>query len=128
MRPGPPRGATATLEVTVRADLVEPGEPAVYGTTQLAGDVTRVCRRLLEGHLEAGESATGVRLELLQRAPVAVGESLVLTATVASVAPASLTAEVLVRHHSALVARGSYELAIVADDDVAAEVTARARP
>ena len=127
MRPGPPRGATATLEVTVRADLVEPGDHAVYGITQLAADVTRVCRRLLDGHLEDGESATGSRLDLLQRAPVAVGETVTLTASVANVAPTSLTAEVLVRHRGSVVARGSYELRVVVAGEVAAELAARAR-
>jgi predicted thioesterase len=112
--------------VTVRPDAAETSEPAVYGLTQLTADVGRVCRSLLDGHLEDGEGAVGSKLELLQRAPVPVGESLTLTASVASVAPTSLTAEILARHRGAIVARGSYELRIVAVSAFAAEVAARA--
>lgn len=125
MRPGPPRGATATLEVTVRPDAAAPAEPAAYGMTQLAADVAEVCQSLLDGHLEAGEGAVGVKLDLLQRAPVPVGETVLLTATVASVAPSTLTAEVLARHRGTIVARGSYEQRIVTASAFAAEVAAR---
>lgn len=127
MRPGPPRGDTATLEVTVRRDATDAAEPAVYGMTQVAADVAQVCRALLDGHLEEGEGAVGTKLELLQRAPVPVGEQVSLTATVANVAPTSLTAEVLARHQGTIVARGSYELRIVSMSGFAAEVAQRAR-
>ncbi|MFP4148379.1 MAG: thioesterase family protein [Nitriliruptoraceae bacterium] len=126
MRPGPPRGATATLEVTVRPDATETAEPAVYGMTQLSADVAELGRSLLDGHLEEGEGAVGTRLELLQRAPVPVGEVVSLTATVASVAPTALTAEVLARHRGTIVARGSYEIRVVRRTAFEAEVAARA--
>jgi predicted thioesterase len=113
--------------VTVQRDADEAAEPAVYGMTQVAADVARVCRALLEGHLEEGEGAVGTKLELLQRAPVPVGEDVILTATVASVAPTALTAEVLARHRGTIVARGSYELRIVSTSGFAAEVAERGR-
>ena len=126
MRPGPPRGATATLEVTagVGASTGE-GDPRVYATARLAEDVERVCRDLLTPHLEEGEVAIGVRLELLHRAPVPEGEAVTLTATVASVRPTELTCEVIARHRGTIVARGSFELRVVASPTFDAEVAAR---
>ena len=126
MRPGPPRGATVTIEVTVPAtspadtDLRLP----TYTTATLAADVERVCRGLLDPHLEAGEIAVGVRLELLHRAPVPVGERITLTATVATVQPGGLTCEIQARHGGTIVARGSFEQRIVASTTFDAEVAA----
>jgi len=111
----------------VRPDTTETARPAVYGMTQLSQDVAQVCRSLLDGHLEEGEGAVGTKLELLQRAPVPVGEQVSLTATVASVAPTTLTAEVLARHRGGIVARGSYELRVVEASRFAAEVAERAQ-
>ena len=114
MRPGPPRGATVTIEVTATSDVGE-GEPGprVYGTAALAADTEQVCRSLLTPHLEPGEMAIGVRLELLHRAPVPAGEIVILQATVATVQPRSLTCEVMARHRGTIVARGSFEQRVV---------------
>lgn len=130
MRPGPPRGATATLEVTVpTASPADEGRTLrTYATAALAADVERVCRRLLDPHLEAGEVAVGVRLELLHRAPVPVGERVILTATVATVHPGGLTCEVQARHGTTMVARGSFEQRVLDGATFDAEVSARATP
>lgn len=126
MRPGPPRGATATLEVAASSDVPvnQPG-PRVYSTASLAADAEQVCRSLLLPHLEPDEMAVGVRLELLNRAPVPVGETVVLQATVASVQPNGLTCEVMARHRGTLVARGSYEQRIVRAAAFSTEVADR---
>ena len=129
MRPGPPRGETITLEVTVSADMsariggqeIHP----VYGTVALVGHVEQLCRELLEPHLETGEDAVGARIELLHRAPVPVGETVVIVATVASVGPTTLTCEILAKHGGAVVARGSFEQRIVTIAGFAAEVAGR---
>jgi fluoroacetyl-CoA thioesterase len=129
MRPGPPRGDTATLEVTVtpemsaRLDDVE--IHPVYGTTALVQHVEQVCRRLLTPHLEAGEEGVGAALEISQRLPVPVGETVTLTATVASVGPTQLVCEVMVRHAGANVARGSFEQRVVDLAGFRAEVEGR---
>ncbi len=129
MRPGPPRGATETLEVTVTPEMTARIDGreihAVYGTVALIADIERVCRRLLEPHLEPGEEGVGGAVDVLHRAPVPVGETVTLTANVASVAPNRLVCEVLVRHAGVMVARGSFEQRIVAVDAFRAEVEAR---
>jgi fluoroacetyl-CoA thioesterase len=128
MRPGPPRGAAATLEVVASSDVpVDHPGPRVYSTSALAADAEQVCRALVRPHLEPDELAVGVRLELLHRAPVPVGETVVLQATVASVQPDALTCELMARHHGSLVARGSYEQRIVRVAAFSAEVADRAR-
>ena len=129
MRPGPPRGATASLEVTVTPDMTAriAGREihAVYGTVALVAHMEQVCRSVLEPHLEDGEEGVGARIELLHRAPVPVGETISLVATVATVGHTTLTCEVLVRHGGTVVARGSFEQHIVRIDDFLAEIEAR---
>jgi predicted thioesterase len=80
---------------------------------------------VLEPHLEAGEEGVGAKIELLHRAPVPVGETITLLATVATVAQTSLTCEILARHRGDVVARGSFEQRIVQVADFLAEVDAR---
>jgi fluoroacetyl-CoA thioesterase len=129
MRPGPPRGATATLEVTVTPEMAATagGRPAhpVYGTTALVAHVEQVCRSLLEPHLEAGEDGVGSSIEVQHRAPVPVGETVALVATVAAVEPSRLVCEVLVRHGGTIVARGSYAQRVVPVTTWRAEIDAR---
>jgi fluoroacetyl-CoA thioesterase len=131
MRPGPPRGETATLEVTVTPDMTArvAGEEVhpVYGTAALVGHVEEVCRQLLVPHLEAGEEGVGAAIEVHHRAPVPVGETVTLVATVASVGPTTLVCEVLARHGGTLVARGSFEQRVVPLETFRAEVEARRR-
>ncbi len=127
MRPGPPRGATTTLTVTVEgaAATGNGNAAATYTTTSLTSDVERVCHQLVRPHLEPDEVAVGVRLELLHRAPVAAGEEVTLTATVATVHPSGVTCEVLTRHRGTIVARASFEQRVVPATTYDAEVAAR---
>ena len=129
MRPGPPRGATATLEVTVTPDMAARvgGRQihAVYGTLPLVAHVEQVCRELLEPHLEPGEEGIGSRIELVHRAPVPVGETVTLVATVASVTQRKLVCEVLVRHAGLIVARGSFEQSLIDVEEFEGQVEAR---
>lgn len=129
MRVGPPRGATATLEVTVTHDMAATvaGERihAVYGTTALIGHMEQVARSMLVPHLEPGEEGVGTGVDLAHRAPVPIGEQVVLTATVATVTPTKLVCEVIVRHGSDIVARGSVEQRVVTLDAFRAEVEQR---
>lgn len=129
MRPGPARGETATLEVTVTAEMCAAVGAeqvhAVYGTVALAGHVEQVCRRLLVAHLEPNEEGVGAQIELSQRAPVPVGETVELTASVARVGPKELICEVLVRHQGTLVARGSFDQRVVDRAVFEAEIAAR---
>ncbi|HEX9888777.1 MAG TPA: hotdog domain-containing protein [Nitriliruptorales bacterium] len=117
MRPGPARGETATLEIVVTPDMtarvggreIHP----VYGTGALVQHVEEVCRTILEPHLEEGEEGVGYQMDVTHRAPVAVGASVTLTASVAKVGPQELTCEVLARSGNALVARGSFTQRVV---------------
>lgn len=129
MRVGPPRGATATLEVTVTPDMaaIVAGEQIhpVYGTVALVQHMEQVARSLLVPHLETGEEGVGASVDVHHRAPVPVGETVVLTATVATVAPTKLVCEVLVRHGGTIVARGSVEQRVVHLATFRDEVAAR---
>jgi fluoroacetyl-CoA thioesterase len=102
---------TVTEEMTARFDdeAVHP----VYGTAALVRHMEQVSRRLLKPHLEQGEEGVGVRLETQQRAPVPVGETVELEATVASVDPRRLVTDVLVRSGGRIVAHGVFEQAVV---------------
>jgi fluoroacetyl-CoA thioesterase len=126
MRPGPPRGETATLEVTVTSDMTAHvgGEEIhpVYGTAALVQHVEEVCRQLLVPHLEPGEEGVGYAIELTHRAPVPVGAQLTLTATVQRVGLRQLVCEVMVRQGTRLAARGSFEQRVVPIEDFAAEI------
>jgi fluoroacetyl-CoA thioesterase len=117
MRPGPPRGETATLEVTVTPDMTArvAGQEIhpVYGTHALVQHVEEVCRQLLVPHLEPGEEGVGYHLDVTHRSPVPVGATLTFTATVAEVGPQKLVCEVLVRHGNRLVIRGPFEQRVV---------------
>jgi fluoroacetyl-CoA thioesterase len=129
MRPGPARGTSiadtfvVTSEMSARIDGRE--IHPVYGTGALVADIERLGRRLLEPHLEPGEEAVGAQLEILHRAPVPVGETVTLTATVASVGPTSLVCEVLARHGGTIVARGAFEQRLVHLDRFRQEVERR---
>lgn len=129
MRPGPPRGATATLDVVVTPDMTahatRTAPPPVCGTAALCHQVEQVCRELLEPHLEGDEDGLGAALELAYRIPVPVGETMNLTATVAVVGPTKLVCEVLVRHAGANVARGSFEQRLVSQTSLHDEVDGR---
>lgn len=117
MRPGPARGETATLEIVVTQAMTArvAGQEIhpVYGTAALVQHIEEVCRTILLPHLEAGEEGVGHRMDVTQRAPVPVGATVVLTASVAAVGPQELTCEVLARSGSALVARGSFTQKVV---------------
>lgn len=129
MRPGPPRGETASCTVTVTADKsarVDGREiHPIYGTVALLADIEALCRRVIEPHLEPGEEGVGAGVDLRHRAPVPIGEEVTLVATVATVDRDRLVCEVLARHRGALVARGSFEQRIVPSAVFAAEIEAR---
>jgi fluoroacetyl-CoA thioesterase len=129
MRPGPPRGATATLEVTVTPDMTAriDGQEIhpVYGTGALVAHIEQVCRELLVPHLEPGQEGVGASIDVHHRAPVPVGETVVLVATVATVGPTKLVCEVLARHAGTMIARGSFEQRVVTVDDFRGEIEAR---
>lgn len=96
----------------------------VYGSVALVEHMEQICRVLLEPHLEDGEDAVGHGLDVTHRAPVPVGASVTLTATVAEVRPQRLKCEVLVRQTGRLVARGSFEQRVVKVSEFDAEVAA----
>lgn len=128
MQPGPPRGATESLEVTVSRDMatIVDGHAIhpVYGTQAMVGHMQQVCRNLLVGHLEPGEEGVASHLDLTERAPVPIGAQVTLVATVAQVSAQRLMCEVVVRHGGRMVARGSLDQRIVRTRDFAAEIGA----
>lgn len=126
MRPGPPRGETATRTV-----IAEPSRchragsntgPMVYATSALVTDVEVTCRTLVEPHLEVGETAVDAGVDLRLRTLVPADGEVEITAAVASVMPTKVICEVQARHRGRVVARGSFELRIVAETQVDAEL------
>lgn len=99
--------------------------PAVCGTAALAHEVERICRVLLEAHLEQDEEGLGATVEVSSRVPVPVGETLSLTATVATVGPTKLVCEVLIRHGDANVGRGSFEQHLLPVGELADRIAQR---
>lgn len=128
MQPGPPRGATESLDVTVTSDMAPMVDGRavhpVYGTQALVGHMQQVCRDLLVDHLEPGEEGIGHHLDLTERAPVPVGAEVRLVATVAQVSSQRLMCEVVVRQQGRMVARGSVDQRIVRSRDFLAEIGA----
>lgn len=117
MRAGPPRGASETMVVEVTDEMAaafddEQVHP-VYGTAALVRHVEQVSRRLLKPHLQEGEEGVGVRVSVEHRAPVPVGARVELTASVADVNPHHLVTEVTARFSGRVVARGTFEQAVV---------------
>ncbi len=125
MRPGPARGTSTSLEVTIDASMtdagaatsVEDGLPPTLGTLAMADIVARVARGLLEEHLETDELAIPGRIEIIHRSPVPVGTVAQFEATVQMVEPTRVTCEVLVRTPVGVAARSSYEQEVVARDE-----------
>lgn len=112
---------TPEMTATVGGAEIHP----VYGTAALVSHVEEVCRQLLVPHLEEGEEGVGAHIDVMHRAPVPVGATVTLTATVQRVAPTQLICEVLVRDRTRLVARGSFEQRVVKLDEFRAEVDER---
>lgn len=112
MRPGPEIGESATMSVTVTADMTarfddEDVHP-VYGTASLVRHLEQVSRRLLVPHLEPDEEGVGAAIAVEQLVPVKVGETVELTATVTEVTRRRLVTEVVARHRGEVTARGSF--------------------
>jgi fluoroacetyl-CoA thioesterase len=129
MRFGPPRGDSATHELTITPDLAASGAPGVAPlctAPALLDAAERVARELLTPHLETGEVAPLVAVDVTLRKPLPVGVEVELTATVASVTATKLVCEVLARRDGAIVARGSVEHRVVDGETYAAEVSAAA--
>lgn len=132
MRPGPPRGTTSTLEVVVSAAMcvADDGEVRhpIYSTEALVGHLEQVCHAILAPHLEEGETAVGIGVDVRHREFVPVGERIVLEATVASVEPSRLMFEIMVRHRGAVAIRATFEHQVMSGDEFSARIAQRAMP
>jgi predicted thioesterase len=121
MRFGPARGTMATHELVVDSTMVDSGRstglpaglPQSFGTLAMAHAIADVAREMLARHLDEDEIAVPGRIEIIHRAPVPVGSSVQLEATVQMVEPSRVTCEVLVRTIAGVVARASYEQEVV---------------
>ena len=128
MRPGPPRGDSHDVELTVTDDLAAstaPGLPPVATVPAVLAIGERACRELVAPHLEDGEAVVVAKLDLSVRSPLPVGAVATVTATVALGTPSSVTYEILARHRGNMVARGSLEHRVVDTHTLAAEIEAR---
>ncbi|MEX1176955.1 MAG: hypothetical protein WEB09_00705 [Nitriliruptor sp.] len=127
MRPGPPRGDSTSVELTVTPDHaapIVPGAPALCTAPALLEAAEAVARQLLTPHLETGEVAAAVKVDITIRSPLPVGTPITLVATVASVTHDQLVCEVLARRGGAIAARGSVEHRVVDGHVYADEIAA----
>lgn len=110
-------GTTAAMTVTVTAAMTARFEDEdvhpVYGTAALVQHMEQVSRRLLKPHLELGEEGVGARIEVEHAAPVPIGASVELEATVTEVTPRLLRTEVVARSGGRTVASGTFDQAVV---------------
>ena len=117
LEPGPEIGAVAVMRVTVTDDLAATFDDEhvhpVYGTASLVRHIEQVSRRLLVPHLAPGEEGVGVRIEATHHRPVPVGRDVELTATVTVASPRRLVTAVVARSGRHVVARGTFEQAVV---------------
>lgn len=132
MRPGPARGERLerrlTVEDTLTARVGEREIHPVLGTVPLAAEMERICRELLEPHLEEHEEGIGYALSLEHHSPAPVGAALTVVAEVAAVDTRRLVCEVSVRDAAGrLVASGSFDQRIVAAAAFAAHLDERRR-
>jgi predicted thioesterase len=120
MRPGPARGTNVRHEFVVDASMTDVGRatasselPPTFGTLAIADAVAAVARDLLAEYLEEDDLAVPGRIEIIHRAPIPVGASVELDATVQMVEPTRVTCEVLVRTANGVAVRASYEQEVV---------------
>lgn len=128
MRPGPPRGDSISVELTVTSDLaasLAPGLPAVCTPPAILATAEQASRTLVTPHLDAGEIAMVVEVDLAMRTPLPAGTTATVTATVASVTSNELVSEVLIRQAGTLVARGSLRLRIADARTLGTEIADR---
>lgn len=116
MRPGPPRGETTELTITVSESMTDPSSgpiPPTYGLDAMVVHMGQVSQQILAPHLEPGEIGIGDKADIDRRIPVTIGASVRLIASVAKVGPQELVCEVLLRSGGLLIARGSCTLRVV---------------
>jgi predicted thioesterase len=121
MRSGPARGTSEVETFVVEPSMTDAGRatdlpaglPPTFGTLAMTDAVAAISRRMLAPHLEAEDVAVPGRVELINRAPILVGATVQLEATVQMVEPTRVTCEVLVRTTDGVAARASYEQEIV---------------
>jgi fluoroacetyl-CoA thioesterase len=110
-------GSAATMTVTVTdedtARFDDEHVHPVYGTAALVRHVEQVSRRLLVPLLEHDEEGVGAEITVRQRAPIRVGETVELTATVTAATDRTLTTAVIVEHEGAVAAEATFTQAVV---------------
>jgi predicted thioesterase len=106
--PTPGLSGRATLEVT-DADTalsLRSGDVPVIGTPRIVALCEEACCAAVEGHLEAGETTVGMRVQLDHLAPTNVGSTVTAEATLEKVEGRRLTFTVSVTDDKGLVAAG----------------------
>jgi predicted thioesterase len=110
-------GRDADMTVVVSADMAAAFDDEhvhpVYGTAALVRHAEQVSRRLLVPHLEAGTEGVGAHISVRQHAPVAVGATVQLRATVIEAGPRRLVTTVDVSVADEVVATASFTQAVV---------------
>jgi fluoroacetyl-CoA thioesterase len=116
LRPVAP-AASASHRVTVRdADVPAFGNAGVhdvYGTAAMVRDMERAARMVLEPLLEPGEDGVGAEVWCRHLAPVPVGASVEVAATVVEQTRRRLVCQVEARHDGQLVGEGTVTQVIV---------------
>lgn len=80
----------------------------VYSTPAMVSDIEYACLRLIEPHLDEGESSVGVRVSVDHLAAALLGERVEVAVAVKSVEGRKITLEAEVRDAMELIGRGQH--------------------
>lgn len=104
-------GASATERIRVENDrtIAFMGEAGrVYSTPAMVNDVEYACMRLIQSHLDEGESSVGLHVSMEHLAPTPVGDEVTVEVTVTAVEGRRISLAARVHDSAELVGRGTH--------------------
>ena len=112
-----PTGLTGTVELVVAADDTAPafgsGSVPVLATPRLVALCEEAAVQALDGHMEAGSTSVGMRVQFDHLAPTMVGSMVTAEATLEKVAGRRLTFTVSASDPRGLIAAGKVTRVVV---------------
>jgi predicted thioesterase len=102
-------GAAATEHILVENDrtIAFMGEAArVYSTPSMVSDIEYACLRLIQKHLDDGQSSLGMHVSVDHLAPTPVGSEVAINITVSAVEGRKVTLDARVHDAAELVGTG----------------------
>jgi len=97
----------------------------VYSTPSMVNDVEYACWRLIQAHLQPGQTSLGVEVSMQHLASTPVGEQVTIRVRVESVQGRRIHLSAQVRDAVCVVGQGEHRRAVVNRDRYAAHLAAR---